>query len=171
MPGRMWGKSRFRNGVSWLWIEKQGRELLSRPELTENCSAKRSGTIYGCWFNIWCVQCLFFVSYWLEVHTVEHETLHGSVWCIHEFRHNKRQYMYNTAYGHRACLRWDLLSYPNCKLLYINILILFTNSNHILVRNRHYFYNSGMPPLISGKLMRGSLSAKFFCHVPCNYVI
>jgi hypothetical protein len=38
----------FRNGVRWLWIEKQGRELLRRPELTENCSAKRRGRINGC---------------------------------------------------------------------------------------------------------------------------
>lgn len=36
----------FRNGVRWLWIEKQGRELLRKPELTENCSAKRRGRIY-----------------------------------------------------------------------------------------------------------------------------
>jgi hypothetical protein len=27
------GKSRFRNGVRWLWIEKLRRELLSRSEL------------------------------------------------------------------------------------------------------------------------------------------
>ena len=38
----------FRNGVRCLWIEKQGRELLSGPELTENCSAKRRGRINGC---------------------------------------------------------------------------------------------------------------------------
>ena len=38
----------FRNGVRWLWIEKQERELLSRSVLTENCSAKRRGRINGC---------------------------------------------------------------------------------------------------------------------------
>jgi hypothetical protein len=38
----------LRNRVRWLWIEKQGRELLRRAELTENCSAKRGGRINGC---------------------------------------------------------------------------------------------------------------------------
>jgi len=38
----------FIHGVRWLWIQKQGRELLSRPDLTENCSAKRKGRINGC---------------------------------------------------------------------------------------------------------------------------
>jgi len=38
----------FRNGLGWLWIEKQGREWLSRPELTEEYSAKRRGRINGC---------------------------------------------------------------------------------------------------------------------------
>lgn len=41
-------KQIYRNGVRWLWVEKQGRELLSRPELTENCRAKRRGRINGC---------------------------------------------------------------------------------------------------------------------------
>jgi hypothetical protein len=37
----IWEKLRFRIGIKWLWIEKHGRELLSRPKLTKICSAKR----------------------------------------------------------------------------------------------------------------------------------
>jgi hypothetical protein len=37
----MFHEWRFRIGIRWLWIEKHGKELLSRPKLAKSCSAKR----------------------------------------------------------------------------------------------------------------------------------
>jgi len=44
MSEPIWEKCRFRIEVRRLWIEKHGRELLSRPD-SQICSARRRVTI------------------------------------------------------------------------------------------------------------------------------
>jgi hypothetical protein len=34
------GKMKIRIGVRWLWIENDGRELMSRPKLKKSCNTK-----------------------------------------------------------------------------------------------------------------------------------
>jgi len=34
-------KRRSRIGIRWLWTEKHGREMLSRPQLIKSCSKKK----------------------------------------------------------------------------------------------------------------------------------
>jgi hypothetical protein len=40
MSEQIWEKLRFSIGVSWLWIENNGREVMSRPKLKKSCSTK-----------------------------------------------------------------------------------------------------------------------------------
>ena len=38
----VWEKLKFRIGIRWLWLEKHGTELLSRPKLKQSSSAKKN---------------------------------------------------------------------------------------------------------------------------------
>jgi hypothetical protein len=42
-------KMKIQNWIRCLWIEKHGRELLSRPKLTKSCSTKRSRSNLRVW--------------------------------------------------------------------------------------------------------------------------
>jgi hypothetical protein len=48
-------KMKIQNWLSCLRIEKHGRELMSRPKLTKNCSTKRSRSTHN--LRIWSLLC------------------------------------------------------------------------------------------------------------------
>jgi len=39
---------RIQYSITWLWIDKHRREMLSWPKLTKNCSTKRKRSLQEC---------------------------------------------------------------------------------------------------------------------------